>query len=139
MKPHEHPHQDNSKDEAKDLSQNHQWRSPGELNDTAGFSDMLHREFTVDASVWDDAFSRRDFLKLMGGSFALAGLTACIKQPDEKLGSRVRLRMVLKSVNEIEKELPGHPVARNLKTEMLADSFIVERIRFLFHGFVHFD
>ena len=42
---------------------------------------MLHREFPKGASEWLDSVSRRGFLKLMGASMALAGMTACTKQP----------------------------------------------------------
>ena len=35
---------------------------------------MLHREFPRQASVWPEGASRRDFLKLMSASMALAGL-----------------------------------------------------------------
>ena len=53
----------------------------------------MHREFPRHASEWDDSVDRRDFLKLMGASLALAGLAGCgrpdvahivpyVKQPD---------------------------------------------------------
>ncbi len=34
---------------------------------------------------WVDSVSRRGFLKVMGASFALAGLAGCTKQPDEPI------------------------------------------------------
>ena len=34
---------------------------------------------------WVDSVSRRGFMKLMGASLALAGLTGCTKQPDEPI------------------------------------------------------
>ena len=46
---------------------------------------MLHREFPKGASEWLDAVSRRGFLKLMGASLAMAGMTACTKQPLEPI------------------------------------------------------
>jgi MoCo/4Fe-4S cofactor protein with predicted Tat translocation signal len=52
------------------------WRSLEELADTEAFQELLHREFPRQASVLD-AVSRREFLKLMGASLALAGLGAC--------------------------------------------------------------
>jgi MoCo/4Fe-4S cofactor protein with predicted Tat translocation signal len=69
------------------------WRTLEELADDPHFTDLLHREFPRHASEWDDAVDRRDFLKLMGASLALAGLTGCglpdqthivpyVKQPD---------------------------------------------------------
>src|SRR5437764_9845812 len=56
------------------------WRSIGELNDTAEFREWLEREFPQGAAELNgDEWSRRDFLKLMGASMALAGvgLTSC--------------------------------------------------------------
>ena len=46
---------------------------------------MMHREFPKGASEWVDAVSRRGFFKLMGSSLALAGMTACTKQPFEQI------------------------------------------------------
>jgi molybdopterin-containing oxidoreductase family iron-sulfur binding subunit len=66
------------------------WRSLEELAQTDGFYDMLHREFPRQASVWPEGSSRRDFLKLMSASMALAGLSACVKQPLEPIVPYVR-------------------------------------------------
>ena len=66
------------------------WRSLEELAQSDGFYEMLHREFPRQASVWGDGTSRRDFLKLMSASMALAGLTACVKQPLEPIVPYVR-------------------------------------------------
>ena len=66
------------------------WRSLEELAQTDGFYEMLHREFPRQASMWTDGTSRRDFLKLMSASMALAGLTACVKQPLEPIVPYVR-------------------------------------------------
>jgi molybdopterin-containing oxidoreductase family iron-sulfur binding subunit len=68
------------------------WRSLDELANTQEFQEMLHREFPRQASEWvdTDGTSRRDFLKLMSASLALAGLTACTKQPLEPIVPYVR-------------------------------------------------
>jgi molybdopterin-containing oxidoreductase family iron-sulfur binding subunit len=66
------------------------WRSLEELAQTEGFFEMLHREFPRQASVWPEGASRRDFLKLMSASMALAGLSACVKQPLEPIVPYVR-------------------------------------------------
>ncbi len=69
------------------------WRTLEELADNPHFEDLLHREFPRHASEWDDAVDRRDFMKLMGASLALAGLAGCgrpdithivpyVRQPD---------------------------------------------------------
>lgn len=48
------------------------WRSVDEIAGTPGFRDFLQREFPAGASELLDT-SRRDFVKLMGASLALAG------------------------------------------------------------------
>ena len=61
------------------------WRTIDELADTPDFQDALRREFPQHAAEWVDSVSRRGFMKLMGASIALAGLTGCTKQPDEPI------------------------------------------------------
>jgi len=65
------------------------WRSLDELADTPEFKDWLHREFPAGASeLVEDGSTRRQFLKLMSASFALAGvatLGAGCRRPEEKL------------------------------------------------------
>ena len=67
------------------------WQSLEELAETEGFQDFLFREFPRQASEWeDDEPGRRKFLKLMGASLALAGLSACTRQPTENIMPYVR-------------------------------------------------
>src|SRR5208337_5598709 len=66
------------------------WRCLEELAQTDGFYEMLHREFPRQASVLPEGTSRRDFMKLMSASLALAGLSACVKQPLEPIVPYVR-------------------------------------------------
>ena len=61
------------------------WRSLEELSESQGFQEILQREFPSRASEWLDPVGRRSFLKLMGASLALAGVTACTKQPLEQI------------------------------------------------------
>ncbi len=61
------------------------WRSVDELADTPAFREMVQREFPAQAAEWIDPVSRRGFLKVMGASLALAGLSGCTKQPDEAI------------------------------------------------------
>jgi MoCo/4Fe-4S cofactor protein with predicted Tat translocation signal len=64
------------------------WRSLEELAGTPAFQELLDREFPRGASEWRDPKGRRTFLKLMGASLALGGLTSCQfdwKQPQEKI------------------------------------------------------
>src|SRR5450432_3626275 len=77
------------------------WRSLEEIAATEGFQDFLFREFPRQASEWDDGEGRRNFLKLMGASLALAGLGACTKQPDE---------YIMPYVEEPEKLVAGKPL-----------------------------
>ena len=63
------------------------WRSLGELNDTPEFRGWLEREFPAGAQEMElDGTSRRQFLKLMGASMALAGfgLSGC-RRPEAYL------------------------------------------------------
>jgi molybdopterin-containing oxidoreductase family iron-sulfur binding subunit len=66
------------------------WRSLEELAETPEFTEFLHREFPENHSEWHDGPGRRNFLKLMGASLAFAGLSACTKQPPEKIVPYVR-------------------------------------------------
>jgi MoCo/4Fe-4S cofactor protein with predicted Tat translocation signal len=55
------------------------WRCLEELADSKEFHEFLKQEFPQQAAGWTDGVSRRDFLRLMGASLALAGLNACGK------------------------------------------------------------
>src|SRR5208283_4024991 len=70
------------REKLKEKSGKQYWRTLEELADDPHFQDLLHREFPRQASEWDDAVDRRDFLKLMGASLAFAGLAGC-GRPDE--------------------------------------------------------
>ncbi len=64
------------------------WRSMSELEKTPGFEDLLLREFPRGADVYQDSgLNKRDFMKLMGASMALAGvggMTGC-RRPEAYL------------------------------------------------------
>jgi len=63
------------------------WRSPAELENAAAFEDRLREEFPRGASVYEDSgMSKRDFMKLLGASMALAGvgLSGC-RRPEEHI------------------------------------------------------
>src|SRR5262245_13832001 len=57
------------------------WRSLEELAETRAFKEFLHREFPKGAAELNEPLSRRTFLKLMGASLALAGLSGCAAEP----------------------------------------------------------
>jgi MoCo/4Fe-4S cofactor protein with predicted Tat translocation signal len=77
------------------------WRSLEELAGSSEFQEMMHREFPKGASEWLDAVSRRGFLKLMGASLAMAGMSACTKQP---------LEPIVPYVKQPEEVIPGRPM-----------------------------
>lgn len=77
------------------------WRSLEEAADTPEFQEFLHREFPSNASEWLDPVGRRSFMKLMGASLALAGVTACTVQPTE---------LIVPYVRQPEEEIPGKPL-----------------------------
>ena len=77
------------------------WRSLEDLAQTDAFQDLMHREFPRYASEWEDGDSRRNFIKLMGASLALAGLSACTRQPSE---------MITPYVRQPEDLVPGRPL-----------------------------
>ncbi len=77
------------------------WRSLEEIAETKEFQAMLHREFPAGASEWWDGLSRRSFLKMAAATLALAGLTACTKQPT---------REIFPYVKQPEGLVPGEPL-----------------------------
>ena len=77
------------------------WRSLEELAGSPAFQEALHREFPKGASEWLDTVSRRGFLKVMGASLGLAGMTACTKLP---------LEPIVPYVRQPENVIPGRPM-----------------------------
>ena len=76
---------------------------PGRSGATQEFQDLLHASFRARLG-WSErrrAAGRRNFLKLMGASLALAGLTACTRQPTEHIMPYVR---------QPEELVPGRPL-----------------------------
>src|SRR5213595_284722 len=61
------------------------WRSLEELADAPEFREFVEREYPQHAEEWNDPLERRTFLKLMGASLALAGLSGCAFQSAEKI------------------------------------------------------
>src|SRR5579862_4287384 len=88
------------KEQIADTTGPEYWRSLEELAGTEEFQEMMHREFPKGASEWLDDFSRRGFLKTMGASLALAGLTGCTRMPDTE---------IVPYVKQPENVIPGRP------------------------------
>ncbi|MGH8713187.1 MAG: TAT-variant-translocated molybdopterin oxidoreductase [Casimicrobiaceae bacterium] len=59
------------------------WRSLEEIGQGDAFGEYLKRQFPRFAEQF--AFDRREFLKLMSASLALAGLGACTREPQEQI------------------------------------------------------
>src|SRR6185503_16088426 len=74
------------------------WRSLEELADAPEFQEFVAREYPQHAEEWNDPVERRTFLKLMGASLALAGLSGCAFQPAEK---------IVPNVKQPEDSIPG--------------------------------
>ncbi|MEP7117153.1 MAG: TAT-variant-translocated molybdopterin oxidoreductase, partial [Acidobacteriota bacterium] len=74
----------------QDASGPHYWRSLEAVAETPEFKEFLNREFPANASEFNDPVGRRNFLKLMSASLALAGVSACTVQPDELIVPYVR-------------------------------------------------
>ncbi len=83
-------------------TQQRMWRSLDELANTPAFEQMLHREFPHAAAEWTDEPSRRHFMKLMGASLALAGLSACTLKKTQEA--------VVPYVVPPEEVVPGRPL-----------------------------
>lgn len=74
------------------------WRSIEEHADTPEFREFIAEEYPHEIEEWDNNLSRRNFVKVMGASLALAGLSGCVIQPNEK---------IVPYVNPVEGMLPG--------------------------------
>src|SRR5687767_9246767 len=83
-----------------DLRGKEYWRSLEELSRSEVFEEFMHNEFPQQAVALDKGVGRRDFVKLMGASVALAGMTGC-RQPAE---------MIVPYVNQPENLIPGKPL-----------------------------
>jgi MoCo/4Fe-4S cofactor protein with predicted Tat translocation signal len=77
------------------------WQRLEELAETPGFGQMMKREFPLQAPKDWAPLPRRDFVKLMGAAMALAGLSGCAFQPQEK---------IVPFVNAPEEVTPGIPL-----------------------------
>ena len=77
------------------------WRSVEEFVDAPEFEEFVSREYPQHAEEWNNSFSRRNFIKIMGASLALAGLSGCVIQPAEK---------IIPYVNQPDVEIPGKPL-----------------------------
>jgi molybdopterin-containing oxidoreductase family iron-sulfur binding subunit len=77
------------------------WRSLDELAGSPRYQEFLDHEFPHDPEKEEAGATRRDLLKLMAASAALAGLTGCTKLPTQKIVPYVRAP---------EEIVPGRPL-----------------------------
>jgi MoCo/4Fe-4S cofactor protein with predicted Tat translocation signal len=83
-----------------DLRGKEYWRSLEDLSRSDVFDEFMHQEFPQQAVALDKGVGRRDFMKLMGASVAMAGLAACAP-PGET---------IVPYVNQPENLIPGKPL-----------------------------
>ncbi|MDQ3281994.1 MAG: TAT-variant-translocated molybdopterin oxidoreductase, partial [Acidobacteriota bacterium] len=76
------------------------WRSLEDLSRSDVFDEFFAQEFPQQAQPLEKGVDRRNFMKLMGASVAMAGLAAC-KQPAET---------IIPYVNQPENLIPGKPL-----------------------------
>jgi molybdopterin-containing oxidoreductase family iron-sulfur binding subunit len=77
---------DTQSTQPNELRDNRMWRSINEYQGGERFEDWLKREHPTQSQKVFDPPQRRDFLKIMGASLALAGVSvSCTKQPEEKI------------------------------------------------------
>ncbi|MEX2501726.1 MAG: TAT-variant-translocated molybdopterin oxidoreductase [Trueperaceae bacterium] len=79
------------------------WKGLDEVADTDAFRSFMAEEFPRQAAPLESSLHRRDFLKLLGASLALAGLSACARPeaPHDK---------IVPYVETPEQMVPGRPL-----------------------------
>jgi len=95
------------------------WRSLDERAMTPEFQARLENEFPAGATLWPSEVDRREFVKLMGASIALAGLAGCVRRSVEK---------IVPFVDSPETVVPGRPqyYATAMPVEGFARGIVVE-------------
>ena len=79
-----------------------QWRSLEDLSGSKAIDSFKYREFSEGASVLEDGVSRRSFIKLLGSTAALAGISGCnIRKPYYKIKPYSK---------KVEHVVPGNPI-----------------------------
>jgi molybdopterin-containing oxidoreductase family iron-sulfur binding subunit len=81
------------------------WRCLEELADSESFQQLIRHESPRHAAAWMGAVDRRGFLKLMGASLALAGLSGCLSSSPSR-----RDEKIVPYVDQPEQIIPGRPL-----------------------------
>jgi len=97
----------------------HFWQSFEELSETKEYRTFLENEFPANDEHANGEFNRRDILKLMAASAAMAGLSACTKLPTER---------IVPYVKPPEEIIPGKPLfyATSMPLSGVATGVLVE-------------
>jgi len=95
------------------------WRSLDERAMTPEFQSRLADEFPAGAAFGPSELDRREFVRIMGASMALAGLSGCVRRSAEK---------IVPYVASPETVIPGRPVyyATAMAVEGFARGIVVE-------------
>jgi molybdopterin-containing oxidoreductase family iron-sulfur binding subunit len=95
------------------------WRTLDELAEDPAFQERLANEFPSEIEAITDPVERRTFMKLMAASLGLAGVTACTRQPPEK---------IIPYVRQPEEIVPGRPLffATSMPLGGVATGLLVE-------------
>jgi molybdopterin-containing oxidoreductase family iron-sulfur binding subunit len=98
------------------------WRTLEERAELPAFQERLYNEFPSEVEAVTDPVARRTFLKLMGASIGLAGITACTRQPEEP---------IVPYVKQPEEIVPGKPLffATAMSLGGVATGLLVESTR----------
>jgi len=79
------------------------WSSLDEIAETNEFQEFMRKEFPRQAAPLESSLDRRSFLKLLGASMALAGLSACARPPSAR-------EQIVPYVRQPEEIVPGRPL-----------------------------
>jgi MoCo/4Fe-4S cofactor protein with predicted Tat translocation signal len=79
------------------------WQSLEELAETEDFKAFIAKEFPNHIAPLEYTLDRRDFIKLLGASLALAGLTSCVRPVRER-------EKIVPYVRAPEQIIPGKPL-----------------------------
>ena len=81
-----------------------QWKSLNDLTNDPSYEENKYNEFAKGASELVDSNSRRNFIKLLGGTAALAGLSGCVT------GIRKPYAKIRPYAKKVEYLVPGNPL-----------------------------